>query len=63
MWHWHAVKHVLRYLRGTEDLGLHYTKSGPSAILGYTDAGYQSDVITGKSQTGYIFLQNNVPIS
>jgi hypothetical protein len=26
--HWNAVKHVLCYLRGTEDLGLHYTKGG-----------------------------------
>ena len=24
--HWARVKHLLRYLRGTEDLGLHYTR-------------------------------------
>ena len=26
--HWYAVKHVFRYLRDTEDLGLHYVKTG-----------------------------------
>jgi hypothetical protein len=31
--------------------------------VGYADAGYKSDEISGKSQTGYIFLKNNAPIS
>ena len=57
------MKHVFRYLQGTEDLELHYTKDGTSEIVGYVDAGYKSDVDFGKSQTGYIFLQNNAPIS
>ena len=61
--HWRVVKHVFRYLRGTEDLGLHYVKTGSSEIIGYADAGYKSDVTTGKSQTGYIFLYSNAPIS
>jgi hypothetical protein len=26
--HWRVVKHVFKYLRGTEDLGLHYVKKG-----------------------------------
>lgn len=54
---------MFRYLRGTEDLGLHYTKTGPSNLVGYADAGFKSDENTGKSQTGYIFLRNNAPIS
>ena len=61
--HWRAVKHVSRYLWGTEDLGLHYVKTDSSAITGYADADYKSDVVTGQSQTGYIFLHNNAPIS
>jgi hypothetical protein len=60
--HWNGVKHLLRYLRGTEDLGLLYTQGGTSEITGYADAGFRSDEVSGKSQTGYIFLKNNAPI-
>ena len=62
-WHWAAFKHLLRYLRGTEDLGLHYTKDAESAIVDYADSGFKTDEINGKSQTGYIFLKNGAPIS
>ena len=43
--HWFAVKHLLQYLQGTEDLGLYYTKYGLGAITGYADASYKSDVV------------------
>ena len=46
-----------------EDLGLYYTKEGASEIIGYADAGIRSDENSGRSQTGYIFLKNNAPIS
>ena len=61
--HWHGVKHLLRYLRGTEDLGLLYTQGGQESVVGYADAGFRSDETSGKSQTGYIFLKNNAPIT
>ena len=61
--HWRGVKHLLRYLRGTEDLGLHFRKSSSSSITGYADAGFKTDPSTGKSQTGYIFIKNGAPIS
>ena len=61
--HWAGVKHLLRYLRGTKDLGLHYTRNQTLGLTGYADAGYKSDVKTGKSQTGYVFIKNNAPIS
>jgi hypothetical protein len=63
MRYWNGVRHVLRYLRGTEDLGIHYITGGTPEIVGYADAGFKSDDISGKSQTGYIFLKNNAPIS
>jgi hypothetical protein len=61
--HWAAIKHLLRYLRGTEDLGLHFTKDAEANIVGYADSGYRTDEINGKSQTGYIFIKNGAPIS
>ena len=61
--HWIGVKHLFRYLRGTKDLGLLYSRNGASRLVGYANAGYKSDPKTGKSQTGYIFLKNGAPVS
>ena len=61
--HWAGVKHLFRYLRGTKDLGLLYSRDGATRFVGYADAGYKSDPKSGKSQTGYIFLKNGAPIS
>jgi hypothetical protein len=61
--HWAGFKHLLRYLRGTEDLGLHYTKGAELDIVGYANSGFKSDETNGKSQTGYIFVKNGAPIS
>ena len=56
------MKHLLRYLRGIEDLELLYTQGKTTEIIGYTDAGFKSDKVSRKFQTGYIFLKNNAPI-
>ncbi|BBN67664.1 Disease resistance protein CC-NBS-LRR class family [Prunus dulcis] len=55
--HWTGIKHVLRYLRGTTDMGLFYSSESTNAqsIVGYADAGYLSDPHQGRSQTGYVF--------
>ena len=61
--HWAGVKHLIRYLRRTEDLDLHYTRDQILGLTRYADTRYKSDVRTGKSQTGYVFIKNNAPIS
>jgi hypothetical protein len=50
-------------LRGIEDLGLHYVKTGSSKTIGHVDVGYKYDVSIDKSQTGYIFFYSNAPIN
>ena len=56
---------MLRYLKGTEDYGLFYRNDfvDGDSIVGYADAGYQSDPYSGKSQTGYVFLSGGAAIS
>ena len=61
--HWNGVKHLLRYLRGTEDLRLYYKNDTKGEITGYADSGFKTDEVIGKSQTGYIFIKNGVLIS
>ena len=61
--HWVGVKMVFRYLNGTKDLGLFYSRNQDPTLLGYTDAGYLSDSHNGISQTSFVFLQGGTTIS
>jgi hypothetical protein len=59
---WVKAKRVLRYLKGSMDLGilLDPTSRTPSGstlqLVGYCDASFASDVNTRRSVTGYTFL-------
>jgi len=61
--HWNGIKYLFRYLKRTEDLGLHYSRSMEPTLVGYADAGYRSDLATSKSQTGYVSLRHGAAIS
>jgi hypothetical protein len=61
--HWKGVLRILKYLRGTIDLGLLFRRKGETTIKGYADAGYKSDPITGKSQGGYVYTMAGAAIS
>ena len=54
--HWNGIKYIFRYLQGTIDLGLYYSKeSTTSGLVGYSDAGYRYDPHKTRSQTGFLF--------
>ncbi|XP_073061988.1 secreted RxLR effector protein 161-like [Primulina eburnea] len=61
--HWNGVKHIFRYLRGTTNMGLFYSKKSDLSLIGYADAGYLSDPHKAKSQTGYVFTRGDTAIS
>ncbi|GJT90943.1 hypothetical protein Tco_1079788 [Tanacetum coccineum] len=61
--HWNGIKYIFRYLCGTRDMGLYYQKNLKSKLVGYTDAGYQSDPHKARSQTGYVFTYGETTIS
>ena len=61
--HWNDIKHVLRYLCGTCDMGLFYSKKLEPQFFCYADAGYLSNPHKARSQTGYIFPYGNTTIS
>ena len=42
MAHWQAAKHVLRYLRGTTDVGIKFSNCEDVSLIGYTDSDYAS---------------------
>lgn len=62
--HWTAVKQMLRYLRGSIDLGLTFreaTASSPLCIKAFCDADWASDIDERRSTSGaYIYLGPNL---
>jgi len=60
--HWNDIKHLPCYLKGSEDLGLHYSQSVDPKLVGYANVGYKSNPTT-KSQTGYVFLRHGTAMS
>ena len=60
--HWNALKHLLRYLKGTIDIKLVYYE-GPMTIDAYCDADYAGDVDTRRSRSGFVFMMGGAPIS
>ena len=61
--HWTAVKRILRYLRGTVNLGLLYSGNAPPECICYSDADWAGDVGDRKSTSGYVFLLGDGAIS
>ena len=41
--HLNAAKRMFRYLKGTQDLSLSYTRLGNKDLIGYSDSDYAGD--------------------
>lgn len=52
--HWKALVRVLRYLKYTQNHGLHFTRY-PPVLEGYCDANWISDTKDSLSTSGYVF--------
>lgn len=61
--HWTAIKRILRYLKGTHNLGLVYKEDTPAVSTRYSDADWAGDVGDRKSTSGYVFLVGCTAIS
>ena len=51
--HMVAVKHILRYVRGTIAYGLRYTSSGGVMLHDFTDSDWMGSAVDRKSTSGY----------
>ena len=58
-----AVKRILRYLQGTKEIGIQYSKGESTELKGYADSDWAGDKKSRKSTTGYIFLLGGAAIS
>lgn len=61
--HWKAVKRIVRYLKGTIDYKLRYSRNGNQNLIGYTDSDWASDEDQRRSRSGNFFKLSNGAIS
>ena len=61
--HWEAVKHILKYLRGTKDSRLTFGSNNSTQVEGYTNSDYVGNTDNQKSTSGYVFTYGGVAIS
>ena len=53
--HWKMAKRILRYVAGTLNFGLWYTKSDSNQLSGYTDTDFAGSLDDRKSTSGHVF--------
>jgi hypothetical protein len=63
--HWNAVKHVLRYIKGTLDYGITYDGNCPESFQPQTfsDSSFGDCKDTGRSTHGYVITMAGGPVS
>jgi hypothetical protein len=61
--HLAAVKHLLRYIAGTQSFGCRYTRGGDRELSGFSDSDMAGDVDDRKSTTGTLFSFGDSPVA
>jgi hypothetical protein len=54
--HMMAAKRILRYIKGTLELGILYKKGEQADLIAYSDSDYGGDIDDRKSTSGYVFM-------
>ena len=61
--HWKAAKRVLRYLKGTADLGITYSRQPKPSLHGFSDSACADCLDTRRSTCGFVFKCAGGPVS
>jgi hypothetical protein len=61
--HHAAALYLLRYVKGTRNLGITYSPNTSLEVVGYSDSDWAANIDTKRSTTGYIFYAAGGPIS
>ena len=58
--HMTVVKRILRYLKGTTELGICYNReNGDNELIAYSDSDYAGDLDDRRSTSGYVFAMSS----
>lgn len=59
--HLSALKQILRYVKGTSEYGLNFTRSSKEnvSLIGYSDSSHNVDIDDGRSTTWHMFYLND----
>ena len=62
--HWQAMRWILRYIYGTVDIGLQFTKNDSQGLhlIGYVNSDFAGDLNKRRSTTGYLFTLAGAPV-
>ena len=60
---WSGVKRIFRYLKGTVNYGLQYSRDAREECVGFCDADWAGDTNDRKSVSGYLFQFNGSSVS
>lgn len=60
--HWASVKHILRYLKSTQEKGLLYDGNSSDTLHGFSDADWGNDIDDKKSTSGYCFKLSSAAV-
>jgi hypothetical protein len=61
--HWSAAKRVLKYLKGTQDFGVRYSKVDDFNLIRYPDSEFVRDKVNGVSTSGYLMILGSTTVS
>lgn len=61
--HWTAVKRILRYIKGTANLKLRFSRQGGTDMHAFSDSDWASDLDERKSCSGFVILMSNGAVS
>jgi len=61
--HWVPAKRVLRYLKGTRDFGLKYSKVGDFKLIRHLDLDFDGDEENGISTSSYLMSLGSITIT
>lgn len=61
--HWNRLKRILRYLKGTPQMGILFRWEKSPRLKGFCDADYANDPETRRSTTGFCIMYGSTPIA